>query len=234
MQTTGAAAPRRRGVVGHRAALAPEDIWRVGPVALTGPTRTVVDLASLSLRSGVPLLSDDDLVVLLDGLIDGHLTGPRAVHRPLRTPTELAADLARMVHVRGVGRVRRAAERALPAVDSALETRMRLMLERHGLTGWATDVELRPAGHRTVWPDLADREHRLCLQVEGPHHDEYGQRERDIARARATTAAGWKEIRLSSRDMVADRWSSSSVPPAVALVRAARAASRCAGEPATG
>lgn len=219
-QTAGRKAPRRRGVVGHRALLGAEDLWRAGGVLVTGPTRTVVDLAAMHRRRGLPVLGDDDLVVLLDGVIGQHSTGPRSGLGCLRRKPAVAEDLRRMAHMRGVGRVRRALERSAPAVDSALETRMRLLLQGHGLDGWVTDLEPSPRGHRRVWPDLADEEHRIAVQIDGPHHDAPGQRQRDIERARATAAAGWREIRLTSRDMLSD--GPGSVPEAVRLIRAAR------------
>lgn len=220
-QTAGRKAPRRVGVVGHRALLDAEDVVMRAGMLVTGPTRTAVDLAGMTRGRGRPLLADDDLLVLLEGIIDEHSTGPRAGLGCLRPLEAMATDLRRMSRVRGVARVRQALDRALPAVDSALETRMRLLLEAFDLRGWVTDLELRAPGHRPVWPDLADVGHRLALQIEGPHHDGLDQRLRDIERERATVAAGWREIRLSGRDM--RQPVPGAVPEAVRLVRAARA-----------
>lgn len=220
-QTAGRKAPRRIGVVGHRALLVPEDVVMRAEMLVTGPTRTAVDLAGMTRGQGRPLLTDDDLLVLLEGIIDEHSTGPRAGLGCLRPLEAMATDLRRMSRVRGVARVRQGLERALPAVDSALETRMRLLLEAFGLRGWVTDIELTAPGHRPVWPDLADVGNRLALQIEGPHHDGIDQRVRDIERERATAAAGWREIRLSWKDMRQEV--PGTAPEAVRLVRAARA-----------
>lgn len=228
-QTAGRKAPRRRGVVGHRAALRADDLLAAGGALITGPTRTVVDLASMHRGRGLPVLTDDDLVVVLDGVIEEHATGPRSGLVCLRSQQAVGEDLGRMAHVRGVGRVRRALERCAPAVDSALETRMRLLLQDHGLEGWVTDLELRPRGHRSVWPDLADEEHLIAVQIEGPHHDRPEQRQRDIERARATVAAGWREIRLTWKDMLLD--GPGSDPEAVRLIRAARRSTPRAAPP---
>jgi len=148
-QTAGRKAPRRIGVVGHRALLVPEDVVMRAEMLVTGPTRTAVDLAGIRGR-GRPLLTDDDLLVLLEGIIDEHSTGPRAGLGCLRPLEAMATDLRRMSRVRGVARVRQGLERALSAVDSALETRMRLLLEAFGLRGWVTDIELTAPGHRPV------------------------------------------------------------------------------------
>lgn len=98
---------------------------------------------------------------------------------------------------------------------------MRLLLEAFGLRGWVTDIELTAPGHRPVWPGLADVGNRLALQIEGPHHDGIDQRVRDIERERATVAVGWREIRLSWKDM--RQKVPGTAPEAVRLVRAARA-----------
>ena len=134
-QTAGRKAPRRVGVVGHRALLVPEDVVMRAGMRVTGPTRTAVDLAGMTRGRGRPLLTDDDLLVLLEGIIDQHSTGPRAGRGCLRPLEAMATDLRRISRVRGVARVRQGLERALPAVDSALETRMRLLLEAFGLRG---------------------------------------------------------------------------------------------------
>lgn len=73
---------------------------------VTGPTRTAVDLAGMTRGRGRPLLTDDDLLVLLEGIIDEHSTGPRAGLGCLRPLETMATDLRRMSRVRGVARVR--------------------------------------------------------------------------------------------------------------------------------
>lgn len=219
----GSASPRRKGVIGHRCVIAREDVWQKEGLKATSPLRTFVDLAALRTPVGTLALTDAELVALADGLICAHRTGPRAGQESWCVPGQLLWSLERLAGVHGVARARRAAARAMPAVDSMLETFVRLMLEDHSLTGWETDVELRAPGVRTIHPHLADREHRLSVQVEGPHHDQHRQRERDIERARATEAMGWREIRLTRADLRAG-FGRSGVPRAVELIRAARAA----------
>ena len=219
----GSAPPRRKGVIGHRCVIAPEDIWRKGGLRATSPLRTFVDLAELRTPVGTLALTDPELVAVADGLICAHRTGPRAGQASWCVPGELMSALERLAGVHGAARARRAAARAMPAVDSMLETMVRLLLEDHRLRGWETDVELRAPGMRAVHPDLADREHRLSVQVEGPHHDQLRQRERDFERARATEAMGWREVRLTRADLRTGS-GRGGVPRAVELIRAARAA----------
>ena len=61
---------------------------------------------------------------------------------------------------------------AVVGVDSPLETYTRLVLEDHRFTGWEADVEIRSPGGRRVHPDLADRRHRLAVQVDGAVHED--------------------------------------------------------------
>lgn len=213
--------PRRAGVVGHRAVLDPADVWRLGAVRLTGPSRTLLDLASMRLRSGRPLLAERPLIAAVDGVINEHRTGIHAGRKPLRSRDDLVADADRFAGLRGGPRLRQALERCAVGVDSPMETYSRLILEDHGLTGWETDLRLSAPGHRDVWPDLADRRHRLSLQFDGAVHDEQRQRMRDVERERATEAAGWAELRVVSTDLETPR---GEEPRIVALVRAHRTA----------
>lgn len=187
-------------IAGHLSRLPADDILCAHAVLLTGPARTLVDIAAMQ-HHGRPLLSDDQLVGLIDGVICEHGYGPRAGLVPLRSRAALEAGLVRWKGHRGVARVRRALTRAAAGVDSAMETRARLLLAEHDDGDWVTDLELRAPGFRPVWPDLADTVHRLSLQLEGPHHDSAEQRVRDIERARATAAAGWQEVRATDRDL---------------------------------
>ena len=109
-------------------------------------------------------------------------------------------------------------------VVSEPETRLRLMLEDHGCGGFRPDLELRGPDGYPLLPDLADPVLRISIHYDGTHHDQQGQRERDVRRQRATAQNGWTEIRLTARDLVeqellAGRW----VPRAVALVARAAA-----------
>lgn len=211
--------PEMTGIAGHSGTLGAEDRWSRSGLRLTGPTRTVVDIAAMRGPGASWLLTDDELVAVLDGVVNEHLHGYSAGVPPMRDLARVRQDLQRMAKRRGVARVRAALLRARVGVDSALETRTRLLLEGHGLSGWSTDVELLAPGHRTVHPDLADLQRRIAVQVEGPHHDSDRQRVRDIERQRATEAAGWVEARIVSADLRSVR---GGPPRAVHVVREAR------------
>lgn len=213
-------APRLTGVAGHVAQLDPQDRGSSGDVMVVGPTRTVVDLAGmLDPRTRANLITDDALIALLDGLINFHHTGIHAGKPPLRSLAEVQTDLNRMGRRRGVARVRRNLSRCAVGSDSALETHARLALEQAGLTGFVTDREIRVPGMGSAYPDLAHELWKIAIQVEGPHHDQLGQRTRDIKRQRITEAADWIEIRITAADLVPSY--PGAEPRIAGLVRAA-------------
>ncbi|NHU84931.1 hypothetical protein GWK18_04875 [Kocuria sp. JC486] len=224
--------PRGPAVQGHECLPALEDVWEVDGMRVTSPIRTLIDLAGAYTRRKCPVFSDSDLVGIVDGVINEHETGINAGRPALRTRSGLAQDLGGFHGCRGVARLRSALDRAAVGVDSVLETKVRLLLEDHGLTGWTTDLQLQAPGHRAVWPDLADVEHRIAIQVEGAHHDGHDQRLRDIERQRATEALGWTEIRVMAADLNPDPLGQGgTVPRVVRMVRAARKRSLPPAEP---
>lgn len=215
-------APRLAGVRGHVSALDPEDRWLTRKIRLTGPVRTIVDLAGVASfgTRKLPLIHDDGLVALLDGVISEHRTGIHAGRPPLRSMDLVQEDMARMSGRRGAARVRRNLQRARVGVDSALETHARLALDLAGLTGFVTDHQIHAPGIGTAYPDLADLYWRISIQVDGPHHDGPGQRKRDINRLRVTEAEDWIEVRVTEADIFALQIGAE--PNLVSLVRAAR------------
>ncbi|WP_047692386.1 hypothetical protein [Kocuria sp. ZOR0020] len=215
-------ATRLKGWHGHRENLHEEDCWLHNGIRVTGPVRTVVDLAGLSGPRGPWFMAAEDIVAMLDGVINQHRVGPLSLMPALRSPDDVEFDLKRLAGRRGVARVRSALEFARPGVDSAAETRARLVLMEFGLGEWLTDVELHVPGHRAVWPDLANPDLKISLQIEGPHHDADAQRVRDIERQRATEAAGWIEIRVLISDLYPPIGSAPGTPPRVVeLIRQA-------------
>ena len=212
---------RAPGIVSHRLLPRLTPLTEVDGMAVTSAARTAVDLAG-AVQGRWPLLDDDALVAVLDGIISSHTTGIRRDLPALRTQEQLELDRRSLPGVRGVARIRRALERTAPAVDSALETEARLCLERFGESGWVTDLEVVAPNGSCFWPDLADEEDRLSLQVEGPHHARGDQLRQDILRRRLTEAAGWQELRVTAEDLRGIR------PALIDMIRRARRSSRTA------
>lgn len=184
---------KRTGFLGHRAANSLMVRRHSSGIAVTGPARTLIDIAGL--------LSEIELICVVDGVICSHLTGVNRDRPPQRSFEDLHRDLDLLRGSRGVEKVRRAMERACVGSDSAPETRLRLELEDAGACSFETDLEIRGAGGFPVNPDLGDPRARLSVQYEGQHHDERGQRGRDIRRLRATEEAGWTEVRIFGADL---------------------------------
>lgn len=208
------APPRRTGTVGHRAALSPAEIVEHRGLRITHPVRTLLDLA--------PALTPVELVACVDGVVCEHRHGLRRGIPPLVAHEELIRSLGRYRGRRGVRRLRQAAELSVPGADSAPETRLRLLLQEHGIPDLTLDHRIVAPDGTEVLPDIAVEPARVSVQYEGAHHDRAGQLEIDIRRLRRTEAAGWTEVRITRRDLVEDvATATGTVPRAVALVRAA-------------
>lgn len=207
------ASPRRSGIRGHHAGLAAGEVSLVDGVRVTSPVRTLLDLATS--------LTPEELVACVDGVVCEHRHGVLRGVPPLVRRADLIGSLEDYRGRRGARRLRLAAERSVPGADSVPETRLRLLLEEHGIHGHLDHRIGLPNGAE-VLPDIAVEPARVSVQYEGGHHDRAGQREIDIRRQRRTEAAGWTEVRIVHRDLteyVATPYG--TVPRAVAIVRAA-------------
>ncbi|WP_300009015.1 hypothetical protein [Pseudonocardia sp.] len=113
--------PRRSGGVrtgrlhGHTAPLDPDEIRWIGGVAVTGPARTLADVARTE--------RFEQAVVIVDA----------ALHRHLVTRDELVAALDRMSRWPGVPAARRVITFADPRPESPGESRSRVAMARLGL-----------------------------------------------------------------------------------------------------
>ncbi|MHA7271143.1 hypothetical protein [Arthrobacter sp. HLT1-20] len=191
-------APRRVNVVGHRLALAEDEIWELDGVRLTSPARTWLDLAAC-----LPL---EDLVAAGDFLVCSH--GPEfpAPREPICRMVELVKVVARHHGGRGLRNARVALELIRVGADSPPETFMRLALLEAGLPEPELNVVVRdPAGRAVLWPDGAYRQFRIGLQYDGRHHDTPEQYLRDIRRLQTSRALGWEEVRVSLEDLRGDK-----------------------------
>jgi hypothetical protein len=193
-RTDNARSLRRPGVVCRRTRLTPQEVVRIDGVPVTSPVRTFLDVCGE--------LSVTEAVIIADGLIDAHRWGIHRGTAPLCRPGEIGTALRGRQGRRGVRTARAAAERMRVGSDSPGETRLRLVLEDHGIQDLVLDHPLLgPDGTLLAQPDLALERHRLSLQYEGVHHDRAEQRVIDIRRLRATESVGWREIRICARDL---------------------------------
>ena len=184
-------------MVGHRAKLAPEDVVEVNGLRLTSPARTWLDLA--------PQLKDPlDLIAAGDALLQRSDGPPRPEgvvgRNPLSTFRQIDAVLARRRSVKGIQAARQARPLLREGVDSAPESRMRVVMVGAGLPEPVVNpmIVLGPG----VWrqPDLGLLEWRLALQYDGGGHAEQAQVNRDIWRDDDFDRHAWRTVR-AGRDL---------------------------------
>lgn len=187
-------APRRVNVVGHRLALATEEVLMLDGVRLTSPARTWLDLAAC--------LSLNELVAAGDYLVCRHGSDFPVPRTAICSIDALAATMARHPGMRGVRNARAALSLVRVGADSPPETMMRLALVEAGLPEPETNVVVKDEyGQAALWPDGAYRQYRFSLQYDGNHHNGLDQYQSDIRRLETTKRLGWEEIRISRDDL---------------------------------
>lgn len=174
---------RRSGVVCHLASPSPTGRVRgtFAGIPLCLPEQLFIDMAAY--------LSFVDLVVLGDALVRrGHLT------------LEQLMTASRESSRRG-GAALRAARYVRREVDSAMETRLRLLLVLAGLPEPVVNHLLRNAAGSVMRRfDLCYPDVRVIVEYDGRQHaDNTKQWESDILRREELDAAGWRVIVVTSR-----------------------------------
>ena len=191
--------PRRQGVVGHQAPLLQEDVVRIAGMLVTSPAWTWCDLAAM--------LGVSDLVVAGDSALrrpdaparGGHLLRPD----PLCRIQDLQEVLDRRRGSRGLSTARAAAGLIRVGVDSAPESRLRLLILSAGLpepevNRWIIGPDGRPLSR----PDLQYPLLRIALEYEGEHHlRDPDQWHRDIERDERLRQLGWIVLRFSKKHL---------------------------------
>lgn len=190
----GSAAPRRKGVVGHRSSLEPEDIVFLQGVPVTSIPRTLLDLA------GTGTLTLEDLVVIVDDLVCEHV---RYQH-----PRTARFPLGEILHYAGSRRpaaclplLRKSLGLARVGVDSPPETRLRLLFARSGLPSFEPNYVLLDLQGAPLWTDLACPEFRLAVEYDGGHHLTAAQQLADALRNERTVDAGWRQLVINKLDV---------------------------------
>lgn len=171
------------GIRPHRYRTRPM-LWTRRGVAVTASPQTFVDMAATS-----DLV---DLVVLGDSL----------VRRTAATPADLAA-FARQSHASGIGRARRASALVRSNVDSAQETRSRMLILLSGLPEPTVDLRFHTdEGALLRRIDMGYEEIKLAVEYDGRHHIErksqWGQ---DIGRREYFEGLRWRFIILIAPDI---------------------------------
>jgi very-short-patch-repair endonuclease len=173
-----AAFSRRAGINVHRDRLASSDVARRHRLPVTSPIRTCLDLArELPLREGV---------VAVD----------MALHRKLVRLEQLQQRLHLEAGKRGVRQARRILELAEPRSESAMESRLRMVLVEGGLPRPEAQVTLRDGRRFLGRADLYYPRARLCIEYDGSTHRD--SLEADDLRKNRLVSAGYRLLRYTA------------------------------------
>lgn len=178
---------RRRlaGAVTHEARdLERVDVTHLGPIPLTTPTRTLIDLAGVL----APGLLED---ALDRSLVDGRTTAERLqrrIGRLRRRGRNGIGTLVAMLDERT----------AQPRLDSRLEARFLRMFRRMGLPVIPQYVVVVD-GRRYVI-DFAIPDGRVAIEIDGKHHASKAQWRADLERQNALTRDDWLMQRFTAAD----------------------------------
>jgi hypothetical protein len=172
---------RKEGIVGHRGRRSTL-VQQFRGVRLTTPPQTFTDLRLLSLV---------DLVVLGDSLV-----------RRKRVRPEALIETAAALRGRSGAHLRQAAGLVRAEVDSAMETRLRLLMVLAGLPEPTIN-------HKIWWPDgtvrfrfdLSYPEHRLAIEYDGRQHADPEQWGIDIDRREWMDTHDWRLLVNRSGDI---------------------------------
>jgi very-short-patch-repair endonuclease len=173
---------RRVGARQRRAALACEEIVRRRLLPATSPLRTVVDLGRR------------------DPITEGVLAADMFLYSRLVSIKRLRAYVAVHAGAKGISRLRRVVELAEPKTESAMETRLRMLLVLAGLPRPQAQVPLCDNEGRWLGrPDLLYRDQRLAIEFDGGNH-----RDRlvdDNRRQNRLIKAGYRLLRFTAADV---------------------------------
>jgi hypothetical protein len=174
-----------RGLLVHRGTLGSGDTRRIGDVVCTSALRTAYDLARWCALV--------DAVVALDSL--SALGG--------FAPARLVELRRQRIGARNCRRIARVADLADPRSESAMESRLRLLLVMSGLP--RPDVQYAVADeHRRVvaYLDLVYPRHRIGIEYDGAHHLTPAQVAKDIRRGTRLLDLGWHVYRFTAPDVL--------------------------------
>lgn len=173
---------RRAGASVRRAALPAEHVVQRHGLPITSAIRTVVDLGGR------------------DPLTEGVVAADLVLHAGLVSIAELCAYVEAHPKAKGIARLRRAVDLAEPKTESAMETRLRLLLVFGGLPRPEVQVSIHDDQGRFLGrPDLLYPLQRLAIEYDGNTH-----RDRlvdDNRRQNRIIGAGFRLLRFTAADV---------------------------------
>ena len=173
---------RLAGAAVRRAYLARQEIVRRRGLPTTSAIRTVVDLCGR------------------DPLTEGVVAADLFLHAGLVSTDELRGYVAEHPGARGIARLRRVVDLVEPKTESAMETRLRMLLVLARLPRPEVQVSIHDDEGRFLGrPDLFYPRHRLAIEYDGGNH-----RDRlvdDNRRQNGLVGAGFRLLRFTSADV---------------------------------
>ena len=175
---------RRAGAAVCRAALAAGEIVLRRRLPTTSALRTSVDLGGRS------------------PLIEGVVAVDLFLHAGLVSMDELRNYVADHPGAKGVARLRRVVDLAEPKSESAMETRLRMVLVMAGLPKPEVQIDIRDdRGHFLGRPDLLYPRQRLAIEYDGGNHRD--RMVEDNRRQNGLVGAGYRLLRFTAADVYA-------------------------------
>lgn len=173
---------RRAGASVRRAALPSDEIVVLRGLPATTAIRTVVDLGGR------------------DPLTEGVVAADLFLHGGLVSIAELRAYIAGHPGAKGIARLRRVVELAEPRAESAMETRLRILLALAKLPPPEVQASVHDQEGRFLGrPDLLYRAQRLAIEFDGANHrDRMGD---DNRRQNGLVGAGFRLLRFTAADV---------------------------------
>jgi very-short-patch-repair endonuclease len=175
----------------------------VSRLAGTSVHRTSLAAEEIVLRCGLPATSALRTVVDLGGrnpLTEGVVTADLFLHARLVTVAQLRRYVAEHPRAKGIARLRRVVDLAEPKTESAMETRLRMLLVLAGLPRPEVQVPIRDDQGRFLGrPDLFYRVQRLAIEYDGGNHRD--RLVEDNRRQNSLIGAGVRLLRFTAADV---------------------------------
>ena len=172
---------RRAGVSVRRGSLGAHEVVVRRDLPTTSALRTVVDLGRR------------------EPLVEGVVAADMALHARLISIAELRAYVAEHRGAKGIARLRRVIELAEPKTESAMESRLRMLLVLARLPRPEVQVSIRGDKGRPYRPDLLYPKQHLAIEYDGGNH-----RDRpvdDNRRQNSLIVAGFRILRFTAADV---------------------------------
>jgi very-short-patch-repair endonuclease len=166
-------------------------------------SRTALGAKEIVLRRDLPTTSALRTVVDLGGrnpVTEGVVAADMFLHAGLVSADELGTYVAEHSRARGIRRLRRVVDLAEPKAESAMESRLRMLLVLSGLPRPDVQVPIHDDQDRFLGrPDLLYSEQRLAIEYDGGNH-----RDRmvdDHRRQNGLVGAGIRLLRFTAADV---------------------------------